>query len=485
MSLHRPTVESMGLWADDVGDQTYTFGGVLPFYKKSPQLTPPNRALYHNTSMHQTNTDFSSSGGPLHVSYQNYISPFATWTQPALESIGQKQIDGFNSGKLIGSGFATWTVDATHATRSSSETSFLQLALRTTTLTVYVQTLAQNILFGSNNTATGVVVSTQGTYGTPSVTYTLSARKEVIISAGAFQSPQLLMVSGIGPRDTLQAHGIPVVKDLPGVGQDMWDQISFAIEHEVNMPTVSAALNSPDIFYEENAAYAENATGIFSVFGGSYFGWEKLPFPQRLALSNATLRALEYFPSDWPEIEILPVNAYLGWNRNYATEDPLDGKNYASIAAGMVAPLSRGNLTISSASMEDPPVINPNWLTHPADIELAVGAFKRLCDAWGALAALNVTIGEEVLPGPSVQTDEEIFQYIADSVIQLFHPSSTCKMGKSSDPLAVVDNRGRVFGTNSLRVVDASIFPILPPGHPQATVYMLAELIADNILKGS
>ncbi|KAF4635109.1 hypothetical protein G7Y89_g2995 [Cudoniella acicularis] len=484
MFYQRPTCGAMQMWADAVGDDTYLFENVLPFYEKSTHLTPQNPALYSNMSNKQTTANFSPYGGPLQVGYQNYVSPFATYTRPALEAIGAKPIDGFNSGSLLGSGFATWTVDNSNATRSSSESSFLQQAMATTTLQVYVESLAQKILFGPNNTATGVLVETQGTFGTPSLTYTLTANKEVILSAGAFQSPQLLMVSGIGPKAALQALNIPVVKDAPGVGQDMWDQISFAVGREVNVPTISAALNNPAIYGEYIEEYEKSASGPFSVFGGCYFGWEKIPEPARATLSNSTLQALSGFSADWPELEFLPVNAYLGDNKNYAIEDPLDGKNYASVAAGVMTPLSRGNVTITSANMADPPVINPNWLTDPADVETAVAAFKRVRNIWDELTTLGVTVGPEKLPGPSVQSDADIFTFISDTVIQLFHPTSTCKMGKSSDPMAVVDSRGKVFGTNSLRVVDASIFPFCPPGHPQATVYMVAELIADSILKG-
>ena len=418
------------------------------------------------------------------MTFGKIIDSFSTYAEVALTAVGQKTINGFNSGKLIGSAYASFTIDPVKARRSSSESSFLQQALNNTTLMVYKQTLAQKILFDSNNVAKGVRVSTQGSYGGSELTYTLSAKKEVIVSAGAFQSPQLLMVSGIGPKNTLQSLGIPVLKNLPGVGQNLWDQAYFGSAFRVNVPTGSALLNNPTLFAEALETYMANATGPLSIATGGYIGFEKLPEPQRSNLTQSTRNALATFPADWPELEWLPVSGYSGYNRDYQTADPLDGYNYATIATALVAPLSRGNITINSTSMKDPPLINPNWYTHPADIELAIAGFKRQRQIWAVLTAHNLTIGEEYLPGPTVQTDAQILQFIRESLIEIFHASATCKMGMANDTMAVIDSSARVYGTKGLRVVDASSFPFLPPGHPQSTVYALAEKIADGILRG-
>lgn len=132
----------------------------------------------------------------------------------------------------------------------------------------------------------------------------------------------------------------------------------------------------------------------------------------------------------------------------------------------------------------DKPVINPNWLTDPADVQVAVAAFKRARTVLTSGAMAPILIGQEAFPGPSVQTDAQILAAIKDSLNTLYHASCTCKMGKASDRTAVVDTHGRVFGVSGLRVVDASVFPLLPPGHPQSTVYCLAEKIADLIKQG-
>ena len=130
----------------------------------------------------------------------------------------------------------------------------------------------------------------------------------------------------------------------------------------------------------------------------------------------------------------------------------------------------------------DLPVINPAWLTDPGDQEVAVAAFKRIRQAWGSAALQPVLDGPEVWPGPQVQSDGDILNAVKNSIMTLWHPASTVRMGTSAAD-AAVDSRARVFGVNKLRVVDASAFPFLPPGHPQSTCYALAEKIAEDMLK--
>lgn len=395
-----------------------------------------------------------------------------------------KRIDGFNSGKLLGSAYGTLTVNGRNAHRSSSESSFLQASIKNgTSLTVYKNSLAQRILFDSNKTAVGVQVSTQGTYGTPSVDFVLHARNEVIVSAGVFQSPQLLMVSGIGPGDQLKRYNIPPIHDLPGVGQNMWDHVLFGVGYRVNVQTASARLNNPSLNVQASEAFLTNGTGPLSTFGGGYYGWEKLPEPYRSKISESSRNELaKKFPADWPELEYLPSSGYSGFRQNNSL-DPVDGYNYAFLNAAIVSPLSRGSVTIQSANMSTPPLINPNWLAAAPDRELAIQAVHRLRQLWQYLAKQGLALGDEILPGANVTTDRDILDYIGQSLIEVYHAASTCKMGPSSDKNAVVNAKGQVYGTKRLRVVDASAFPLLPPGHPQATVYALAEKIAAEILQ--
>ena len=247
------------------------------------------------------------------------------------------------------------------------------------------------------------------------------------------------------------------------------------------METASKLSNDRTYAMQADRDFLTKRTGPLTN-GPAYIGFEKLP---QGSISEKARSALDAsFPSDWPEMEYPVENGFDGYNRDYAKADPVDGFNYGTISAAGSASFSVGNISIRSASMRDAPVINPNFLTHPIDIEMAIAAFKRVRNIWGSMQ--GVTIGDEYFPGyKNASTDEEILQHIRESSIQLWHAAGTCKMGRSQDSMAVLDTHARVRGVRGLRVVDASSFPFLPPGHPMATVYMLALKIADDISKDS
>ncbi|KAL9619876.1 MAG: hypothetical protein Q9160_005523 [Pyrenula sp. 1 TL-2023] len=474
-------------WADTVGDDSYTWANFEQYYKKSTHYTAPNQSLYTNSTNLQTPQDFSVDGGPLQVSFSNNIDPWGTWVQKLFGLLGMTEIDGFNSGRLLGSAYSTFMIDPRNGHRSSSEASFLQNALENGRAPImYKNTLVSRIIFDGNKTATGVRALTAGTFGTPSVEFTLNARREVIIAGGAFQSPQLLMVSGIGPCAHISQQGIPCLEDLPGVGQNMWDHPIFGITHRVNVPTTSAAVNNATLAAQYVQRYLTTASGPLSALGAGIYGWEKLPEPYRSSLSNASLSALSAFPTDWPEIEWLPQNSYTGNRSNNQLLDPRDGHSYATLSMALIAPLSRGSVTLAGPDMTTLPNIDPNTLTDPVDIDMALQLFKRGRAAWKILVDLGLADPVEAYPGDNIQTDDQIRKAIADMGSWVYHAAATCAMGdRSRDSMAVVDSRARVFGVQGLRVVDASSFPFLVPGHPTATVYALAEKISDDILNGT
>lgn len=483
MLYQRATVGSLQQWVDELGDESYTFDNMLPYYQKSCNYTPPNQDSYTNATNLQDPKAFTSSGGPLEVSFSNSVDAFGTWARKAFIALGMKQIDGFNMGRLMGSDYATLTINPKNAHRSSSESSFLREAINTGSgLVVYKNTMGQKILFNNHKVATGIQVSTGGTFGTPSVNFTLSARKEVIVSAGAFQSPQLLMVSGIGPCDELSKFDIQCLVDLPGVGKNMQDHPIFGIAHRVNVLTASASANNKTVAAQGAEQYVKEGSGPLSIFGPGYYGWEKLPEPYRSNLSASSVKSLSTFPADWPEVEWLPVGAYNGYNLNKQTADPRDGHNYATVNTALVAPLSRGNVSLAGPDMNTPPIIDPGWFTHPADMDLAVQSFRRQREVWAELAKLGVADPVEAFPGSNYTTDAEIREIIKQSMTTVYHASCTCKMGAKNDALAVLDSSARVYGVQGLRVVDASSFPHLPPGHPQSLAYAFAEKIAEEVL---
>lgn len=433
-----------------------------------------------NTTIQGNEADFAATGqgGPVQVGYSNYVSPWSTWLEKGFKAVGLGMQNSFNRGKLLGYHYALTTIRQSDATRSSS-VQFIYAAKDKgmQNLKVFTNADVSRITFDDSKKATGVeVLSAAGTR------YVLKANKEVIVSGGAFKSPQLLMLSGIGPEDTLRQFNIPVVASRPGVGQNMWDHIFFGPSYPVNFPTFTDIEYNPIKLAAATGQYLL-ASGIFASNGIDILGWEKLPAQYRQRFSPSTEQALSQFSSDWPEVEYLGGNGYTGTFSSLLAQ-PATGKSYATILGALVSPLSRGNVTIASTSVKDSPVINPNWLTAQGDQDVAVALVRRMRDIWSTADVQSILDGPEYYPGTTVASDDDVLNYVRQSLMTVWHSSCTCKMGTTDDQSAVVDSQARVYGVKGVRVVDASAFPFLPPGHPQSTVYALAEKIADNIIKG-
>lgn len=205
------------------------------------------------------------------MSYPNYASPAASWLSLGLSAIGLKELPGMEDGNLLGWTWIAQTIDPNTQVRSTSESSFLREALQLNdNLVVYQGTLAKKILFDADKRATGVMVETSGS-GSGSVSYTITANREVIISSGSFRSPQMLMVSGIGPAATLQSNEINVVADRPGVGQNMWDHIFFGPSYDTRTVTHNF-LGNLAFAAEAAQAYITSRTGILTNVGADLLG---------------------------------------------------------------------------------------------------------------------------------------------------------------------------------------------------------------------
>lgn len=296
----RPTKESMQIWADSVNDTSYLFDEVLPYYKKSTQFTPPDTThRFSNATAGYDEAAFDSDAGPLQVTYSNYAMPFSTWMKLGLEAIGISEASDFNLGSLFGAQYCSSTIKPGDQSRSSSETSFLG-SKPGSNLHIYTQTLAKKILFNNQKEAIGVEV-TSGLLGLKTQ---ILAEKEVILSAGAFQSPQLLMVSGIGPSTTLKDYAIEVLSDLPGVGQNMWDHPFIGPAYRVAVETFTKPANNLLYIGEKFVEYETLHTGVLTSPISDFLGWEKIPQSLRSKFSTATTRALSWFSNDWPEVEV-------------------------------------------------------------------------------------------------------------------------------------------------------------------------------------
>lgn len=328
--------------------------------------------------------------------------------------------DGLDSGHLLGCAWTTNTIEPASQERSSSQTTYHARAMKDTYLQIYTNTLAKRILFDGSKTARQVEVESSG------LTYYLEATKEIILSGGVFNSQQTLMFSGIGPKETLEKFGIPVISDLPGVGQNMVDQPVVTSAHRVNFITSSLLINDAAYAAKQGEEYLTKRAGVFTD-AGTFAGFEKIPENLRRNLSSETKSALAKFPDDWPEVEHIAVQALQAEFSNSSLVDPMDGYNYASITTILTAPLSRGSLTLQSADPHVHPLIDPCWLCDPGDVEVALAAFKREREIWDTPSFSSLSIGPEYWPGVGNSTDEQILETIHKSVRTIYHAAGTCK----------------------------------------------------------
>jgi choline dehydrogenase len=478
MIYHRPTKGSMDRWAEKVGDKSYSWDQFLPWMEKSITFIPENKELrLANASQPYSVETLSKGTGPLKLTFANWVYAFPTWASKAMNKIGIPfREEGLQDGGLMGHAYSMYTIDPETQIRASSSSAFLEPALEEgePDYTVYPLTMAKKIIFDSSKKATGVQVDTAG------AVYTLSARKEVILAAGAIGSPQLLQVSGVGPKDVIKKLGVPQVAELAGVGKNFQDQLLFGVSHPVNLVTASS-YGRPGYIQEQEKLFNEKGAGSLSSVGADMTGWEKVPAASRKNLSPDVRATLDKLPADWPELEYIAFSGYGGNGSTFTTSDPGDGKQYATFTVVLVAPLSRGSVTATSKDTSVAPAIDPAYLTHKGDVEVALAGFKRAREFWASDAIKPVVLGGEAFPGANFKTDEQIIKQIRGGFQTIYHGSCTCAMGTAKDPMAVIDTQARVYGVKGLRVVDASSFPMLPPGHPQSIVYALAEKIACDI----
>jgi choline dehydrogenase len=445
MAYAHTTKGALAKWASDVGDAAYAYENAQRLYRKSTHLwAPPNSLRFANaTPQFDFKADGANAGGPLDVSYPNYGQPWATWVAKAMNAVGIPNTASFVNGKLMGSAWMTATINPRNGHRASAATAFATPYLSRPNLRILNSTLAERVLFNAQKKATGVSVSDA------TANYTVKARKEVILAAGVFQSPQLLLLSGVGPKETLDKYAIPVIANRAGVGRNLNDHVYYGVSYRVNVQTTSSLMYGTTAA-DAGAQWNTNGTGLLSSPGGDYFGYEKVPASLRTGFAPATAAELKTLPADWPEIQYVSLPAFAGDLESSSAGSPPDGFQYATLLAALVAPSSVGNVTISSSRAKDPPVINPNWMTTQRDIDLVVAGFKRLRQILESPAIKPVTIGPEYYPGAaaSVQTDTQILQQVKRSFQTMFHAAATCKMGKSTDQSAVVDSSARVYGVS-------------------------------------
>ncbi|KAK5946123.1 hypothetical protein PMZ80_000263 [Knufia obscura] len=481
MLYHRPTKGYYEAFADHVGDLSYTWDNMTTCLERSMTFHPPNMTERADASSITYDAsaflDTSNASNPLQVSYPAYSYELSSYAPQAFGNIGLQSQPGFSSGVLHGYGYWAFTIDPETGIRSSAESSFLAEAFNRDTLSVYLNSLVQNVIFNANKTAIGVNV-TSSPAGTRTKFYTLSARKEILLSAGAYHSPQLLMLSGIGPEQTLRQHNIPIISALEGVGQNMWDTTNIGGPvYRINntFTSFSDFQNNATITTQIDQQFANSGTGPLTNEGSDVAAWYKFPQNITSTFSNATQAHIASLPTDWPEVELILSTS----SRSLEVAD--DNTKQGTISCLMIATASRGNMTIASSSILDRPIISPNWLLDPRDREVAIATYRAARTAWQGIPE-GVRIGDEIFPGKNVTSDEDLEKAIVGNIAAIHHASASCAMGRVGERDTVVDSRGRVVGVQGLRVVDSSALPFTPPGHTQGTVYAHAEKMAQVVL---
>ncbi len=407
-------------WAEWSRDDSWRYENLLPYFKRLERNTRAGISQLHGRDGVMTVSDIK-----LHPSTKAFFA--------AAKALGYGQIDDFNDFEQEG-GASAYQMYEQGGIRVNSANSYLREEVRKrSNLIIQTQALATRILFDSSRRAIGVEYrQSSSTNGNP---VTASARREVIVSAGAINSPQLLMLSGIGPAEHLRECGISVVVDLPGVGGNFHDH------------PIAGILYS----YKDEHPGVSSAAGIE---GGLFIRTlDGLTVPDLQMVFNAGVVGPPQTEPDWTKF---------------------------ALVGALVKPISRGQLRLRPEDPTGKPRIFAKFLSHKEEMDVLVRAIKI---GRRVIASTNFDRlrGEEIAPGRQVQTDDEIAGYIRQTAGTLFHPSGTCKMGFDPRDGAVVDSELRVFGAQGLRVVDASIMPAITTGNTHTPTTMIGEKAAAMI----
>ncbi|WP_454885376.1 GMC family oxidoreductase [Sphingomonas oryzagri] len=388
--------------------------------------------------------------GPLKVSDPRYIVPAAHLFLRSLQRLGLPFRDDFNAGELYGAGFIQTTIDG--KVRCSAADAFLRPVAKDPRLTIVTGATVQRVII-ENGRATGVEVVENGQVRTVQATH------GVLLAAGAFATPRLLMLSGIGEADQLRSHGISVVNDLPGVGRNLQD-------HNVTFLTAPTR-GSFGYFGEDKGFRAIRNFLRYSLFGDGPIASNGA---ETMAFINLADRAAP------PDIQLYCLGVM--WPALAASEQ----RAGITLMANLVRPKSRGSVRLRSANPADAPLVDLGWLSHPDDGARMVRALRYLREI-AATHPFAEIVEEERLPGSSVTTDEQLLDFIRATTESNYHPVGTCKMGADGDPDAVLDAKLQVRGVGNLRVIDASMMPTIISANTNATVMAVADRAVDLMMR--
>lgn len=421
-----------------LGNAGWSYEDVLPYFKKSEDQ--------------QNGADeFHGVGGGLSVQNMRAKTEISEALLDAAEELGVPRNPDYNGEKQEGASYYQQT--ARNGFRCSTARGFLNPVKSRENLDIVTHALTEKVII-EDGQATGIQVSVKG----KPTTYNLKPGGEIILSAGAIGSPQILQLSGIGAGDLLQKFNIPVAKELTAVGQNLQDHLQIRTVYEVNVPTLNARINS--------------------LFGRMMMGMEYVLTrggPMSLGASQVAI-----FARSHPDLEVPDIQYHF---QPLSAEKPgIEMHPFSGITMSVcqLRPESKGRIDIVSPDPKAYPEIHPNYLATPKDQQTAIDSLKftrKLVNT----NAMKPFVVREHLPGTNIESDEDLLDCARNIAQTIYHPTSTCRMG--SDDNSVVDERLRVHGIKGLRVADASIMPSIVSGNTNAPAIMIGEKAADMILQ--
>lgn len=431
MIYQRGAPANYDTWAK-MGNEGWAWEDVLPYFKKLEDH-PNGESELHGV------------GGPVHIADLRDPNPLTLALLEAAREQGFPLNQDFNGETQ--EGFGLYQVTQKDGMRHSVAASYLHPALERENVTAVTHALVSHLTFEGKQ-CTGCVYEKDGEQHTVRVT------QEVVVCAGAFNSPQLLMLSGIGPQNHLEELGIDVVMDLPGVGQNLQDHMMVPVSYHVTQPvTLAHALDPEQVI--------------------------KLQMENKGLLTSNIAEAGGFMQLD-PQASAPELQFHFGptWFVNHGFDNP-EGDGM-TLLPGIVGTKSVGELKLRSANPSDAPIINPNYLKEAEDVQVMVEGVKIARKILNS-SAFDDYRGAEYLPGEAVQTDEEIAQFIRNTAQNIYHPVGTCKMGH--DAQSVVNEQLQVHGIAGVRIADASIMPFIINANTNIPTIMIGEKCADMILE--
>lgn len=441
MAYSRGMPEDYDHWARELGLTSWSFRNVLPYFKRSE-------------SWEGGESEFRGGNGPLTVTSMHYKDPLLDAFIQSTDALGYKRNADYNGSQAEGFGPMQTTIRK--GKRWSVASAYLRPAVARGNVTVQTGALVSRVLL-ENGRAVGVEVDT---HGRPEKLY---AKREVLLSGGVINSPQLLMLSGIGDAKALQRLGIEVKTDLPGVGQNLHDHIVCDVRFKRKRPGPLHNALRLDRLAIDLARTWMFGTGLSS----------KVPAPS-VGLVRSDPKLL------LPDLLMMLAAAPMTAGPHFG---PLlkPYEDAFALKGIFLTPESRGSVGLASSSPRAAAVIRQNFLSTDYD-RRAVRNMVRIMRDIGHQAPLSPFRAEELAPGPSANTDTDIDAFIRRVAITLHHPVGTCKMGVDKDPMAVLDDQLRVRGVERLRVIDGAAMPQVVRGPTNAPIIMMAEKVSDQIL---